>query len=150
MKSTQETPLVAVALAFAGGAVGSALRVASDHAGAALDLPVCGSTLSVNVVACFLGGFLGRWLLGRVTRRQAIASEVLDPYAVRAHRLTTLLVTGFCGGLSTFSALGQELHELVRLQQVWQTLAVAGLSLVLGLGAVWCGLALGMRVNRDR
>jgi hypothetical protein len=38
----------------------------------------------------------------------------------------------------------------VRLQQVWQTLAVAGLSLVLGLGAVWCGLALGMRVNRDR
>jgi CrcB protein len=61
-----------------------------------------------------------------------------------------LLVTGFCGGLSTFSALGQELHELVRMQQVGQTLAVVGLSLALGLGAVWSGLALGMRLNRDR
>jgi|LauGreDrversion4_2_1035121.scaffolds.fasta_scaffold369510_2 CrcB protein len=150
MKSTQETPILAATLAFIGGACGSGLRVASDHAGAALDMPVWGSTLAVNVVACFLGAFLGRWLLGRVTRRQAIASEVLDPYAVRAHRLTTLLVTGFCGGLSTFSALGQELHELVRLQQLAQTLTVAGLSLVLGLGSVWCGFALGMRLNRDR
>jgi CrcB protein len=137
-------------LAFLGGACGSGVRVASDHVGAALGMPVWGSTLVVNVVACFLGGFLGRWLLGRVTRRQAIASEVLDPYAVRAHRLTTLLVTGFCGGLSTFSALGQELHELVRMQQVGPTVTVVGLSLVLGLGAVWSGLALGMRLNRDR
>lgn len=150
MKAAPEAPMVAAMLAFVGGACGSGLRVASDHAGAALGMPVWGSTLTVNVVACFLGGFLGRWLLGRVTRRQAIASEVLDPYAVRAHRLTTLLVTGFCGGLSTFSALGQELHELARTQQMAQTLAVAGLSLVLGLGAVWCGLALGMRLNRDR
>jgi CrcB protein len=150
MRSVPETPWLAAALAFLGGACGSGMRVASDHAGAALGMPVWGSTLVVNVVACFLGGLLGRWLLGRVTRRQAIASEVLDPYAVRAHRLTTLLVTGFCGGLSTFSALGQELHELVRMQQVAQTLAVVGLSLALGLGAVWSGLALGMRLNRDR
>ena len=108
------------------------------------------STLCVNVVACFLGGLLGRLLLGRVTRRQAIESEVLDPYAVRAHRLTTLLVTGFCGGLSTFSALGQELHELVRLQHVGETALVVALSLGLGMGSVWAGLSLGMRLNRDR
>jgi len=115
-----------------------------------MGMPVWGSTLAVNVVACFLGGFLGRWLLGRITRQQAIGSEVLDPYAVRARRLTTLLVTGFCGGLSTFSTLGQELNELCRMQQIGQTVMVAGLSLVLGLGAVWGGLALGMRLQRDR
>ena len=79
-----------------------------------------------------------------------VAAEVLAPFAVRAHRLSTLLVTGFCGGLSTFSALGLELHELVRRQHVGETVAAISLSLGLGMSAVWCGLALGMRLNRDR
>jgi CrcB protein len=142
--------MLAMALAFAGGAAGSALRVASDHVGATMGLPPWMATLCVNVVACFLGGLLGRLLLGRVSRREAIAAEVLDAYAVRAHRLTMLLVTGFCGGLSTFSALGLEIHELVRLQQPGQSLLVIALSLALGMGSVWAGLALGMRLNRDR
>jgi CrcB protein len=150
MSTGKPGPALSVALAFMGGACGSALRVTVDHVAASTGFDPWVSTLCVNVCACFLGGFAGRVLLGQVTRRQAIATEVLDPAAVRAHRLNTLLVTGFCGGLSTFSALGQELHELVRLQRVPETLAVVGLSLVMGLGAVWAGLALGMRVNRDR
>jgi len=149
-RSLKPPPMLAMTLAFLGGAAGSAVRITSDHAAAALGLPAWAATLCVNVVACFLGGLLGRVLLGRVTRREAIASEVLDAYTVRAHRLTMLLVTGFCGGLSTFSALGLEIHELVRLQQPGQSLLVIALSLVLGMGSVWAGLALGMRLNRDR
>jgi CrcB protein len=150
MNSPKPPPPLAAALAFLGGACGSALRVTVDRAAAAFGLEAWTATLCVNVVACFVGGLLGRLLLGRVTRREAVAAEVLDPFAVRAHRLSTLLVTGFCGGLSTFSALGLELHELVRRQHVGETVAAISLSLGLGMSAVWCGLALGMRLNRDR
>lgn len=150
MRSPKPPPMLAMLLAFAGGAAGSALRVACDHAGVALDIRPWIATLCVNVAACFLGGFIGRLLLGRITRRAAVAAEVLDPYDVRAHRLTTLLVTGFCGGLSTFSALAQELHELARLQRIGETLLLVALSLACGMCAVWAGMTLGMRVNRDR
>jgi fluoride ion exporter CrcB/FEX len=61
-----------------------------------------------------------------------------------------LLITGFCGGLSTVSALGLELHDLVQQQHVLESTIAAAISVVLGLLAAWSGLWLGMRMNRHR
>jgi CrcB protein len=141
---------VAIALAALGGAAGTAVRAASQWLGEALQLSPWVATLCVNVAASFAAGLLGRLLLGHVTRRQAMAVDVVDPFEARAHRDAMLFVTGFCGGLSTFSALAVELLELMRQQRFAQCGVVVGLSLTLGIGAAWAGLALGWRLHRRR
>ena len=79
-----------------------------------------------------------------------LAEDVVDPYEASAHRNAMLLITGFCGGLSTFSALGLELHDLVQQQHVLESTIAAALSVALGLLAAWSGLWLGVRLNRHR
>jgi fluoride ion exporter CrcB/FEX len=85
-----------------------------------------------------------------VTQQEALAAEVVDPYEAQAHRNAMLLITGFCGGLSTFSALGLELHDLILSRHVLESTIAAAISVVLGLLAAWSGLWLGMRLNRHR
>lgn len=143
-------PLVAALIAFAGGAAGTVLRAATRHAGADLHLPPWLPTLVVNVAATFLAGFLGQFLLGHLTRQQARAVDVLDPAQERAHRLAMLGVTGFCGGLSTFSALGVDLSALVHARHAGELTLLLLLSLGLGLPSAWAGLALGRRMNPHR
>lgn len=84
-------------------------------------------TLGVNVLACFLVGLLAGW---------ADSRQLLGP----AGRL--LLVTGFCGGFSTFSALAHDTLLLLRVAPAWATPAYLGASLLLGLAATWLGLRL--------
>lgn len=150
MNAAKPSLRIALPLAFAGGAAGTALRVASHWLGDALHVGPWMSTLCVNVAASFTAGFLGRLLLGQLTRQDALAEDVVDPYEASAHRNAMLLITGFCGGLSTFSALGLELHDLVQQQHVLESTIAAALSVALGLLAAWSGLWLGVRLNRHR
>lgn len=150
MNAAKPSLAVAMPLAFLGGAAGTGLRVVSQWIGDALHAGPWLPTLCVNVVASFVAGFLGRLLLGHLTRRQALAVDVVDPFEARAHRSAMLFITGFCGGLSTFSALGLELHDLIRQQRPMECAIAAALSVSLGLVAAWSGLALGMRLNRHR
>jgi CrcB protein len=81
-------------------------------------------TLLVNV----LGSFLLGWIVG----------------AGVDERWVLLLGTGFMGAFTTFSTLNVEMVNLFR-NGAWKIgLQYAGLTLVLGIGAAWCGLALGM------
>lgn len=84
------------------------------------------ATLIANCAACLILGYL----LGRHSR-QALATH---------HRY--LLITGFCGGFSTFSTFSAEALQLWQDQQ--QTLAITyvAASIVLGLACVGAGLAL--------
>lgn len=150
MNPAKPSLIVAMPLAFAGGAAGTGLRVASHWLGDALHVGPWIPTLCVNVAASFIAGFLGRLLLGHLTQQEALAQDVVDPYEARAHRNAMLLITGFCGGLSTFSALGLELQDLIRQQHVLESTIAAALSVALGLLAAWSGLWLGMRLNRHR
>ena len=53
-----------------------------------------------------------------------------------------LLITGFCGGFTTFSAFAAENLTLFLQQQYGTLFLYNGLSLVAGIFAVWLGLHL--------
>lgn len=120
---------LAQALAVAlGGALGALLRHAANlffiRQGFG-GLPA--STLLVNVLGCLLAGFVLMWIDQRT-----------DPVLWRA-----LLVTGVLGALTTFSALGLELWQLLRADR-WDLFALMLLAhVVLGVLAVAAGYAAG-------
>ncbi len=92
-------------LVFVGGGVGSLLRYAFGLWFGASTLPK--ATFAANILACFIIGVLsGLYLRGQLN-----------------DTLRLLLVTGFCGGFSTFSTFSNETLQL--LQQNHVSLAAA-------------------------
>ncbi len=111
------TPLT-VALVLVAGAVGAVLRYLVGRAGAKAAWPW--PVLLVNVVGSLVAGF-------------AIHTD-----------LALVAVTGFAGGLTTFSTLSVETVQLGA-QRRWRTaFASVALNLGLGLTAAAAGWALGM------
>jgi len=113
-------------LVGAGGAAGSMLRYAvwfftaryfSGH------FPL--ATFIVNITGCFLIGLMIGVFGG-------------DHEA----RMRLLLVTGFCGGYTTFSAFSLENLTLMNNGQVLTSAAYILASVVCGLAAVWLGFKL--------
>jgi len=81
-------------------------------------------TLAVNVSGCFLIGVLMTWF-----------TERGEPHPT----LRLLLVTGFLGGYTTFSAFGWESFQAIE-ERNWRIgFGNIALSVVLGYLAVWCG-----------
>jgi fluoride exporter len=106
-----------------GGAVGSMLRYGCSRALNIVVFPF--GTLLVNVLGCLAIGLL--W--GLFTRH---ANE----------QLRLLLVTGFCGGFTTFSTFTYEGIQLIQ-DNRWTTFAVyTVISLSLGLAATFIGFKL--------
>jgi CrcB protein len=58
------------------------------------------------------------------------------------NELRLLLVTGFLGAYTTFSAFGWESYSLFRTDDLGRALVNVGASVVLGLLAVWFGATL--------
>jgi len=84
-------------------------------------------TLTVNVVGCLAIGLLS----GLAESRQLFSPE-----------LRLLIFIGFLGGFTTFSTFGYEIVSFARDGQLIAALSNLIMHLVLGLGAVWMGLAL--------
>lgn len=110
------------------------------------------SVLSFVMVAAgaFLGGVL-RWALTRLlpARRGTLTANTLACLVagiVIGSALpvleTALLVTGFCGALSTWSTLARELGELISKRDWGGLVAYGGTTLVLGIVAIQVGLRL--------
>lgn len=113
-------------LVVLGAAIGAPLRYLIDRAVQARhDSVFPWGTLTVNVVGSFILGFLIR----------GVAVHEL-PGAVNA-----LLGTGLCGALTTYSTLGYETVRLI--EDRFRAYAVLNVvaSVVAGLGAAFCGLA---------
>ena len=85
-------------------------------------------TLTVNVVGSFVIGLLFVVLIERT------------PTAAEAWR--ALLVVGFLGGLTTFSAFSIETVTLLQSGQMLRAFANVSTNLLLGFGACWLGLTL--------
>jgi len=84
-------------------------------------------TLFVNVLACFVLGFVA----GKIQQKLAYSAEI-----------QLLVVTGFCGGFSTFSTFSYESLKLWETQQYFQLFAYLLSSVLFCLFAVLTGLKL--------
>jgi CrcB protein len=87
-----------------------------------IDFPY--GTLAVNVIGCFIIGFL---------------SQLAETRGVFTNQSRLLVFTGFLGGFTTFSSFGNETINLARDGQMMNALANVGANLILGLLAVWLG-----------
>lgn len=111
-----------------GGAVGSLARYFINGLVSGLTKRIPCGTLLVNVTGCFLIGLLMAW---------GVPGRPLDS------RLRLLLITGFLGAFTTFSAFGHETFRLIADGRPGLAGLNAGLNLLLGLGAVWVGISAG-------
>ena len=112
-----------------GGGVGSMLRYLTSRLSARFissQWALVG-TFIVNVVGCFIIGLLAGWLLFNVNKSQ---------------QLPLLLVTGFCGGYTTFSAFAFENVQLLQSGHIIYSVLYITVSISVGLFAVWGGIKL--------
>jgi len=120
-------------LAGIGGFIGSSLRYAVtglvQQWSRSIDFPY--GTLAVNLIGCFLIGFL---------------SQLAESRGVFTADSRTFVFIGILGGFTTFSAFGNETMNLWRDGEDTFALANVAAHVILGLGAVWASRALAYQI----
>lgn len=115
-------------LAGAGGFVGTCCRFLTNKLYLSCfktTLPL--ATFTVNILGCFILGLI----LGS-----------LNKVGIVSPRLNAFLVVGFCGGFTTFSTFSYEAFNLGTNGEIFTSLLYMGVSMVVGLLAVWLGLTI--------
>jgi len=84
-------------------------------------------TMTVNIIGSFLIGIIYAF---------SERSEILTA------EWRVFLAVGFCGGFTTFSSLAYENFAMLNIQQFLFSALYTGLSLILGLFAVYLGVLL--------
>lgn len=115
-------------IAGAGGFVGTCGRfLIGKWAGAMFHGSFPMGTFLVNVIGCFIIGLL----FGLLERAQVLTSGE-----------NVLLITGFCGGFTTFSSFADDMWVLGN-KGDWMTFGIyLAASVILGILLVWAGRAL--------
>ena len=113
-----------------GGGVGSMLRFITSRLAARFihhEWLFLG-TFTANIAGCLLIGLFSGWILSHQPENQSF-------------RL--LMIVGFCGGYTTFSAFAFENMRLMEMNQWGLFTLYTSASIVLGLLSVWGGMKLG-------
>jgi CrcB protein len=122
-------------LAGLGGFIGSSLRYVLtgyvQQTSRSISFPF--GTLAVNLIGCFIIGFL---------------SQLAESRGVFTAESRTFVFVGLLGGFTTFSAFGNETMNLWRDSQNGLAFANIAAHLVLGLGAVWISRSLAYQIWR--
>lgn len=120
--------LKAILIVGLGGGIGSILRyLASVVSEKYFHSTFPWATFAVNIVGCLLVGMLWGYF----------AKQQFDDSAVKL-----LFITGFCGGFTTFSAFALENVKMVQSGNTAGMLVYVLSSILIGLLAVWTGLAI--------
>ena len=111
-----------------GGALGSVSRYLlgtwTQTASKSIDFPY--GTLTVNLLGCFLIGFL---------------SQLAETRGAFTPETRALVFIGVLGGFTTFSSFGNDTLNLLRDGQTFNALANVGANVIFGLFLVWLGRA---------
>ena len=109
-----------------GGAAGSVLRFLTTLLVSKYwsnNFPL--ATFIVNIIGCFLIGLFAGYL----------AKNQLEDSNIK-----WFLVTGLCGGFTTFSAFGMENYNLFQNNNSLLAFGYIAASIIIGLFAVWFGI----------
>ena len=112
-----------ILLVALGGAVGSVCRYLLSGMNVA-SWPW--GTFAVNILGSLIIGLL----VGLVSK------GIVSP------EMKLLLVTGFCGGFTTFSTFANESFSMMKAGDALQMALYVGASVVIGILAVWAGMNL--------
>ncbi len=113
-------------LVFVGGGLGSICRYGIAHTLQYTKMSFPLATFLANGLACIVLGFM----LGLQLKEGVPSTQKF------------LIMTGFCGGFSTFSTFTAETYQLFESGQTGLALANIGLSLVICLICLYCGIKL--------
>ena len=120
--------LKAMLIAGLGGFAGTCLRFLTGRLCALLfGVALPWATFAVNMSGSLLIGIL----FGLAER-----TSILSP------QMSLFLITGFCGGFTTFSSLSNEMLVLLQQRQWLQFGLYAGATFILGILLVWLGRAI--------
>lgn len=113
-------------LVFLGGGLGSVLRYGISKYYSELQPASVfpWATMTSNIISCFIAG-----LVFALLSKQTISQEY-----------KWLLIVGFCGGFSTFSAFSYETLNMVQQHQWIEALMYTLASIFLGLLSLYLGL----------
>jgi len=118
--------LLSILYAALGGAIGSVSRYLlgtwTQSLSQSIDFPY--GTLTVNLIGCFVIGFL---------------SQLAESRGVFTPETRTLVFIGVLGGFTTFSSFGNDTINLLRDGETFNALANVGANVIVGLFLVWLG-----------
>lgn len=118
--------LYSVIIVALGGALGSVFRYLlgtwTQTPSKSIDFPY--GTLAVNLMGCFLIGFL---------------SQLAEARGAFASGSRTFVFIGILGGFTTFSSFGNDTINLLRDGETFNALANVGANVIFGLILVWLG-----------
>lgn len=113
-----------------GGALGSVLRFLISSWFQRNDYTAIWPLLLVNILGSFLAAFLF-----------SLPNKYTSPL------ISFLLISGFCGGFTTFSAFSLESWQRIEQGQIFTAFLFVGASLLSGLLAAWAGFVLARQIH---